>query len=59
MTLFAIAALRVSTRAAGPVAQGERVLRFRQSKIRVMPAKAGIHISAAPPYDNGFPLSRE
>jgi hypothetical protein len=32
---------------------------FCGTKIGVMPAKAGIHFSAAPLYDAGFPLSRE
>jgi hypothetical protein len=37
----------------------ESVLHFRGAKVDVMPAKAGIHLSAAPLYDAGFPLSRE
>jgi len=35
------------------------VLHFRGTKAGVMPAKAGIHLSAATLYDTGFPLSRE
>jgi hypothetical protein len=35
------------------------LLHFRGTKVGLMPAKAGIHLSAAPLYDAGFPLSRE
>jgi hypothetical protein len=37
----------------------QSVLHFRGTKVGVMPAKAGIHLVAASPFDNGFPLSRE
>jgi hypothetical protein len=59
MTLFAIAALHDRMRCAGAAVGRGSVVRFRGTKIGVMPAKAGIHISAAPLYDTGFPLSRE
>jgi len=36
-----------------------RALCIFVEKIGVMPAKAGIHLSAASLYDAGFPLSRE
>jgi hypothetical protein len=45
--------------AAAAGAGRQSVRYFRRTKIGAMAAKAGIHISAAPPYDNGFPLSRE
>jgi hypothetical protein len=59
MTLLAIAALPDRMRVAGAAAGRESVVHFRGAKIGVTPAKAGIHISAAPLYDAGFPLSRE
>jgi hypothetical protein len=37
----------------------ESVLHFCGTEVGVMPAKAGIHLSAVPLYDAGFPLSRE
>jgi hypothetical protein len=59
MTSRAIAALLDWMQAAAAGAGRQSVRYFRRTKIGAMPAKAGIHISAAPPYDNGFPLSRE
>jgi len=54
---------RVASRLAAIVIERERsaaaLAHFRAMKISVMPAKAGIHVSATPPYDAGFPLSRE